>query len=728
MSEFFLKIVNMSISASWLLLAVLLLRLLLKKAPKWVDVLLWGIVAVRLICPFSIESVFSLLPSAETISPDIMMDWTPEISTGIGSLDAVVNPIITQTFAPQPIASANPLQIWIPVCANLWVLGILLMLAYTAVSYLLLRRRVAAAIALRNNIYQSDHVDSPFVLGIIKPKIYLPLRMDSRNLEHVIAHEQAHIRRKDHWWKPLGFLLLALHWFNPLMWLGYVLLCRDIELACDEKVIQSMDNASKADYTQALVDCSVNRRRIAACPLAFGEVGIKERVRSVMNYRKPAFWIVVAAVAACITVAVCLLTDPIGTGWSRLERITRQVGYTITDQQQKEITLTLFAEDLPDSIYSQEGCEFPEGKLVAYHDDTTQIYLKGARYSNEGTENLYFYLEFSYDLPREAGAFLYPVILKEDNISSSCFNVADKILRSDAESFPGAVLARGQDGGGKRLWFYVSTEALRKIQGTFSFDIQLNQITYQRKGAKQERLADSTGSVTVAQNSSAEEESELKLQVTLAGTDLSHPGQILADEIRQEWQRYEQLPELTRQASSHMWGTVYVDTDTWSQCENAVGVSVPNPLEDIDWLQKTGYLGMQSTNPQMYATHVKATAYATAQSNRRLDRIDMQSGYCHGDTRITLHATVCTENTVTTGMLTRGYATYETREAVTGSGLPVLLVTPKKANNTGYYLDGWCDQVAYWVEGNVFYTLRVVGSEENPTAMDQTMQDLLKEA
>ena len=310
MSEVFLKILNMSISASWLVLAVLLLRLALKRAPKWVSVLLWGFVAIRLICPFSMESMFSLIPSAQTVSPNIMMDWTPTISTGISSLDNIVNPIITQTFAPDPLSSANPLQILIPVASIVWLFGIAVMLIYTAISYILLRRKVATAVLLQNRIYQSENVPSPFVLGILKPKIYLPFQLDGQSLEHVIAHEMSHIRRKDHWWKPLGFLLLALHWFNPLMWVGYILLCRDIELACDEKVIKELDNASRASYTEALVACSIRRRAIAACPLAFGEVGVKERVKSVMNYKKPAFWIVVAAIVACAVVAVCFLTNP----------------------------------------------------------------------------------------------------------------------------------------------------------------------------------------------------------------------------------------------------------------------------------------------------------------------------------------------------------------------------------------------------------------------------------
>ena len=310
MTEAFLKIVNMSISAGWLVLAVLVLRFALKKAPKWVSVLLWGIVAVRLICPFSIESALSLIPSRETISPEIMMDWTPEITTGIAPLDQVVNPVISTSFAPDPGASANPLQILIPVAANLWVLGVLVMLGYTAITYLQLRRKLTMATILRENIFQCETVRSPFVLGILRPRIYLPYGMDGTDLHHVVAHEQAHIRRKDHWWKPLGFLLLTVYWFNPLMWVAYILLCRDIELACDEKVIAQLGNEQRADYTQALVACSVNRRMIAACPLAFGEVGVKERVKSILNYRKPAFWVIVTALVLSAVVAVCFLTDP----------------------------------------------------------------------------------------------------------------------------------------------------------------------------------------------------------------------------------------------------------------------------------------------------------------------------------------------------------------------------------------------------------------------------------
>ena len=310
MNELFLKIINMSISASWLVLAVLILRFVLKKAPKWINVLLWGIVAIRLICPFSFESTLSLIPSAETIPLNIGMDTTPTINSGISAINNAVNPIISQSNTPMAGASVNLLQITIGIYEYIWIFGMIALALYTAISYWRLRRKVDTAVRYKDNIFQSENVSFPFVLGIIKPRIYLPFKMNGQYLEYVVAHEQAHICRKDHWWKPLGFLLLMIHWFNPLMWLAYVLLCRDIELACDEKVIKELGNEQRGDYTQALVACSVNRRMIVACPLAFGEVSVKERVKSVMNYKKPAFWVIIISVIVCVGVAVCFLTNP----------------------------------------------------------------------------------------------------------------------------------------------------------------------------------------------------------------------------------------------------------------------------------------------------------------------------------------------------------------------------------------------------------------------------------
>ena len=311
MNELFLKIINMSISASWLVLVVLILRFVLKKAPKWVNILLWGIVAIRLICPFSFESALSLIPSAETFPEKVISGPSFDVQTGITPVDNRINDYLGDRYFEGVTVPANNGNNIMTILTIVWTIGILLLVAYTVISYWRLRRKVDTAVRYKDNIFQSENVKSPFVLGIIKPRIYLPFNMNGQDLEHVVAHEQAHIHRKDHWWKPFGFLLLTIHWFNPLVWLAYVLLFRDIELACDEKVIKELGNEQRADYTQALVACSVNRRMIAACPLAFGEVGVKDRVKSVMNYKKPAFWGVVLAVIVCVFVAVCFLTNPV---------------------------------------------------------------------------------------------------------------------------------------------------------------------------------------------------------------------------------------------------------------------------------------------------------------------------------------------------------------------------------------------------------------------------------
>lgn len=310
MSEFFLNIVNMSISASWIVLAVLLLRVLLQKAPKWINVVLWGIVGVRLICPFSIESALSLMPSSQTINPEVALN-TPAIDSGVPTIDNVINPIIGEaTITFQPEKDLNFFQFIMPYLAVIWLIGIIALSIYSVSSFVRLKKKVGTAVLLRDNIYQSENVSSPFVLGVMKPKIYIPFSLSDQDLENVIAHEQAHIQRKDHWWKPLGFLVLTLHWFNPLMWIAFTLLCRDIELACDEKVVEELNNEQRANYSQTLLSCSVNRRTVAACPLAFGEVGVKDRVKSVLNYKKPAFWIVTVAIVLSVITAVCFLTNP----------------------------------------------------------------------------------------------------------------------------------------------------------------------------------------------------------------------------------------------------------------------------------------------------------------------------------------------------------------------------------------------------------------------------------
>ena len=317
MVQLFLNLLNISITASWIVLAVVLLRFVLKKSPKWVICLLWAIVALRLVMPFSLESVFSLLPDQQAINTD-----THQAQTGIDPIDNAVNSYLGEssevipdyigtsmpvTYTPVSQETADPL---LAIC-NIWVAGMALMALYSLLSWLLLHRRVGESIPYRDNIYICDRVDSAFVLGMIRPRIYLSSVFSEEEMCYVISHEQSHLDRKDHLWKPLGFMLLTVYWFNPALWLAYILLCRDIELACDEKTIRNMDLEAKKGYSNTLLSCCIHRRMITACPVAFGEVGIKARIKSVANYKKPTFWVIVVALISCIAMAVCFLTDPI---------------------------------------------------------------------------------------------------------------------------------------------------------------------------------------------------------------------------------------------------------------------------------------------------------------------------------------------------------------------------------------------------------------------------------
>ncbi len=310
MDDVFLKLVNLSISASWLILAVLVLRVVLKKAPKWVMPLLWGVVALRLVCLFSIESALSLIPSAETIPSEIVTETREPVLYEQATLDIVTNPTLPSAAEVPVGVSRQQAQVDFNIYSVLWLAGMAALLVHALVSAGKLKRKLATAILLRDNIYESEFVDSPFVFGVVKPNIYLPMHMDEGTAAYVIAHERAHLARRDHWWKVLGYLVLALHWFNPLVWVAYILFCRDIELACDEKVVRGLDGAARADYSQALLSCAAPKRAVAACPLAFGEGNIKTRVKSALHYKKPAFWVAAAAVLAVVIVAVCFLTNP----------------------------------------------------------------------------------------------------------------------------------------------------------------------------------------------------------------------------------------------------------------------------------------------------------------------------------------------------------------------------------------------------------------------------------
>jgi len=336
MEGVFLKLLNMSITASWIVVAVMILRLILKRAPKAVFCIMWIAVAVRLIFPISLESMLSLIPSAETAPSDMIYSPSPSIQSGIPIIDSALNPVISEYLTPNLYESINPMQVLNAVASVVWVAGVIAMLIYTAISYIRVKISVREAVPFKDGAFLCDGLSTPFILGIIRPKIYIPSDMEEKDIEYVMAHEKAHLRRKDHLWKPFGFLLLAVYWFNPVLWVAYFFLCRDIEAACDEKVIKEMGSEIKKSYSEALINCSAPRRSLAACPLAFGETGVKGRIKMILNYKKPAFWVIILSIVACIVVGVCFLTNPKADG-------------------KKEITLYL-APDTPYAAAFEKDC------------------------------------------------------------------------------------------------------------------------------------------------------------------------------------------------------------------------------------------------------------------------------------------------------------------------------------------------------------------------------------
>ncbi|MBQ7780295.1 MAG: hypothetical protein IJ404_07355 [Clostridia bacterium] len=308
MAKIFTDIFNMSVAASWAILAVLVFRLIFKRSPKFIYCILWGIVGIRLTVPFFPSSKLSIIPSAATVTPSNQTP-TPHFQSGVGALDSVVNEYIDIHY-PSANGASTAQVTPTDIISYIWISVALLFILYAIIGYVRLKRRVSSAMLIKDNIFESERCSSPFVLGMISPKIYLPINMDEDKLNSVLLHERAHINRCDNIVKPIAFVILSFHWFNPLVWLSYVLLCKDIEMACDEKVIKYMTSSERADYSEALLSLSNVRKTLSVSPIAFGEVNVKARIKSVLSYKKPTLYIVIAALVALLTLSICLLTNP----------------------------------------------------------------------------------------------------------------------------------------------------------------------------------------------------------------------------------------------------------------------------------------------------------------------------------------------------------------------------------------------------------------------------------
>jgi len=498
MGAIFIKVLNMSLTAGWIVLAVLLVRLLFKKkAPKVLFPILWAMVAVRLVCPVTFETGFSLIRNAEPleqsdIPEDLFIKETIHTPSESAPLPEGVEPVelpeelppgvevviidapeigegFTNVFdglgetenpGPDAIGSADysgsqgatgkadstiketPFSVTYTehgedgtefimkrtdlsaVFAMIWLFGIVSMLLYTAISYLRIYRQVRESAPLSENVRVCDRIDSPFILGIVRPKIYLPSDIDTADRVFVLAHERAHLKRLDHVWKPLGFLLLSVYWFHPLLWVAYILLCKDIEYACDEKVIKELGAEQKKNYSTALINCSVSRKMISACPLAFGETGVKGRVKSVLHYKKPTFWIIIASVVICAVLAVCFLTNPKTKGNQEVTADDVDTDYPIVSSAVLDIEIPIDEAHFTSSLFREY--------LSKEIDIDKNGYLSG----EERVDVRYLYLEAPVKTyPVQSSGFgVLDGFEYFPNLRYLCTNSAEQIIFTDHPS------------------------------------------------------------------------------------------------------------------------------------------------------------------------------------------------------------------------------------------------------------------------------------------------------
>ena len=471
----FTQVLNLSISASFLVLAVALLRLVLRRAPKAFRCALWALVAFRLLCPVSFESELSLIPSREVI-PQEYLTMEPNRSEAPARLEIVTNPRYESQVTVDTDTTVDRVQSLDVLGTVIWLTGMGAMGLYALYSFLSLRLRVRLAGWVRKNVYECDELDSPFILGILRPRIYPPSGLDEITKSHVLAHEKAHLKRLDHLWKPLGFALLTVHWFNPVMWLAYILLCRDIELACDERVIRKLDKGAVRAYTEALVRCSVSHRMIAACPLAFGEVGVRSRIRSMLRYKKPGFWILLTAVVAGIALAVCFLTDPAEQPRTA-EQIWNREGFVITSSEVTAPELILEAGALPEEVLNGKEHSFEPETILLCQYDSTSLYVSSARMSGD---ELLLSVRLSHRIA-EAGSILLPFDPLDDS-ADHFVHMESGDVKDALSTYPDTATIRGKGRDGFELC--VKMDDYYQMRGDIHFQVGgIYQLTYARNDA-----------------------------------------------------------------------------------------------------------------------------------------------------------------------------------------------------------------------------------------------------
>jgi len=332
MYDIFIKVLNMSYQAGIVICFIILARFLLKiiKAPKKYAYYLWGIAFIRMICPISFETVLSLLPKkTKPISATILYEQIPQVHTGSNMIDYTVNSVLP---AASPMASVNPIQIWILIAQIIWLVGLVLLLIYSAVSYIKLKYRLVGSVNIQDNIYLVDHLETPFILGIIRPRIYMPSNLKQIEMEYILQHERAHLKRRDHIMKVIAFLAASIHWFNPFAWVAFVFGCKDMEMSCDEYVMKTSNQDIRKEYSASLLSLCVGNRKLSGTPLAFGEGSTKGRIKNVLHYKKPAGIAVILSLFIVAILAICLLSNP-ESNVKRNNRDLKKAMLNITQEQ-----------------------------------------------------------------------------------------------------------------------------------------------------------------------------------------------------------------------------------------------------------------------------------------------------------------------------------------------------------------------------------------------------------
>ena len=728
----FLYVLDMTLKGSLVILAVLLVRLCLRKAPKIFSYALWGVVLLRLLCPFSIQLPVSVLPEMESVpqtyrfesDPITFTDASNAVSQVIG--EAYAGSLNTQQIyvdVPSSLGGSRPMaatlwEICLMAGQYLWLAGVGVMLLRTLVHYIFLRKRLIGAVQLKDNIYLVDNIDSPFVMGLFKPRIYLPSTLRERETLYILAHERHHIRRADHIVKLFAFLALSLHWFNPLVWAAYLLACKDMEMSCDEAVLKKLGPDIRADYAASLLSFATGRRVAAFTPLAFGEGDTKSRIQNLAKWKKPVAWIGTICVLVCIITAVCLLTDPTPRADNVVDTPTHgepQTGGTAVRESFDIVTAYAgYTDDSAFYLAAENSDTFHQSSVL--HLPIYRIDTKEQLDTFLDAHGSLFDLDQGYDdvpsingaLERFDEAFFSQntLALVYVTASSGSYRYDVSSIYCTSDSFcvhverTNSPQVHTDDMAG---WFLMIGVPDTMLSGVTKMDADMNTATLDdfHRPTRQVQVNHQTGMQS--------------LRGVVLKTNMFGLSQKVKDAIASEWLAYDSLSPQQRAYSSRLFGHITFRADTWEQTEEDLGIPIKNPVMDIPWLSPTDVYGGIATSDEIL--HTETNIYATDAVDRTAERISVSAGYRGNGQRVILSASIFSVTSLFMENVEDAQA--ELRSYETGSGLEAII-----SRDSG---EKYTAAEATWLEEHTLYSLRVIGEPGQESQVNDTLLQLLKE-